>query len=532
MGKTSWRIRAVGLLAVLGLSGCGTSLVSSPAMVEWQEPTMAITETPADQGNAVPSADEISQDSSLTELVDRALRANPVLQGLSEEVAAAWARVPQVEALPDPLSGVNFFGHPIETAAGSQRANLTLSQQFPWYGRLTAQGQKAALEAQALEAVLRANELLIASQVKTVYAQLYVLLQQIRINLANQKVLESLINVELARVRVAGKKTAANDTLRASLELSRLEEELVLLRQRLVSAQAKLNELLDRRPDAPLPMPGDQPADFDVQGVFGTVLATDSDHTLCATPVLFLLTGQESVEQSTETDSPERLPEPRPAVQPWTWNMLRVAADRNQPEILAARLQAEAARFGIRIAVLSRIPDLTLSVNWFFMDDNRPPSRVVDIGRDAWSVGAFINVPLWHEKYDALEREAVAVHAARIADVREVDRRYDALLKDLLEQARAQAETIRLYEKIILPQAEQTFRTDRRAYATGDVEFDRLMTDFRNLLNLEFQYHRARGELAIVLAQLERAIGVPLEQLPTTLTANSGDADDANTDPN
>lgn len=397
---------------------------------------------------------------TLNDLLIDALQSHPRIQSLDQQVQAAWAKAPLVRNLPDPAVGLSVFGNPIETAAGSQQAILSFRQHVPSLKRLRAQEQQAAITASALEQSLRSERLRIVAEVRSGWAQLWLLDRQIRVNQANQTILESIIKVELTRAGTAGRKTAVNDTLRASLERTRLEESLVRLKQARASLAAQINELLNRPPQMDLPTPKE----------------TD----------LLLSSPSASLQGLSEI------------------------AINNQPEIIAATVRAEAARLGIDVAWLQRIPEVTLSANWFFTDDNRPSTRIVDVGRDAWSVGAMINVPLWHRKYDAIESEARHRHGASLADVETLRRRYDAVLADLLEQAKAAQQSRRIYEKAILPQAQQTFRMDRQALGTGALEFDRVMTDLRNLITLEVELYRVQANLATIHARLEQTLGVPL----------------------
>ena len=140
------------------------------------------------------------------------------------------------------------------------------------------------------------------------------------------------------------------------------------------------------------------------------------------------------------------------------------------------------------------------------------PSKaaVLDVGQDAWSVGASVSIPLWERKYDAIEQEARWKHAASHASVDESMQRYDAVLRDLWEQAKAADETANLYKATILPQAKDTLAADQQSYANGTVDFDRVIGDFRNLLTLELGYHRAIGQLATALARIRQATGTEL----------------------
>ena len=91
--------------------------------------------------------------------------------------------------------------------------------------------------------------------------------------------------------------------------------------------------------------------------------------------------------------------------------------------------------------------------------------------------------------------------------------RLDATLRDLWEQALAAQRTVELYEQTILPQARQTFEADQKSLVNNTVTFDRVIRDYRTLLNLELGYHRALGQLATTLARIRQTVGVDL--LPT-----------------
>lgn len=423
------------------------------------EPALSAAVPPAPSANAdtdatEPAALPVENGDDIESLVAAALSSNTRLVRMQHEVNAAWHKVPQAEALPDPTLGANGFGHPIETAAGSQRANMSLSQRIPSLQRLGAQGQQTAYEALAMEQVLKAEQLRITAEVRETCYRLYLLAQQTRINNENQKLLKSLIDVATQRLRTGG--ATQGDVVLATLELSRLEEELVSLNQQQVSAQARLNELLNRSPHSPVP---------DFRSV--TVALPDT-----------------SLEE------------------------LSSLAFEHQPELAAARMRVQATSWGVQVASLARVPDVTVNFSWFFMDDNRPPTSVVSVGEDAWSLGASVNLPLWANKYNSMEHEAGFRHAAAHATIDDLRRRYDTLLADLLEQARAADKTATLYRDTILPQARQTLDIDQKSYAQGKVDFDRVIRDFRTLLTLEVGLHRAIATLGTALARLEQATGI------------------------
>ncbi len=136
------------------------------------------------------------------------------LRSLLQKANAASMRTKYVDRLPDPTFGANVFGHPIETAAGSQRANLTLMQMIPWLDRLEAQQQQACFEAMALRQQYAAERLRVIAEVRAGYYKLYVLRRQIETVEANQQLLETLTEIVTARTESTGR--AADHTAPAS----------------------------------------------------------------------------------------------------------------------------------------------------------------------------------------------------------------------------------------------------------------------------------------------------------------------------
>lgn len=135
-------------------------------------------------------------------------------------------------------------------------------------------------------------------------------------------------------------------------------------------------------------------------------------------------------------------------------------------------------------------------------------------GNDAWTINVSTTLPIWHKKYDAIVSEASRQHFAAHASEDEVALRIDATLRDLWEQAKAAQQTVELYEKSILPQARQTFEADQKALVNNSVTFDRVIRDYRTLLNLELGYHKALSQLATTLARIRQTVGVDLLAAP------------------
>ena len=88
----------------------------------------------------------------------------------------------------------------------------------------------------------------VIDQVKRVYAELFLARRDMDIHDANLNLLRQVVDVSEAKYVSGGR--SQHDSLKAVVELSRLYEHFVLLGEQERLAQARLNTLLDRTPDA------------------------------------------------------------------------------------------------------------------------------------------------------------------------------------------------------------------------------------------------------------------------------------------
>ena len=434
----------------------------SVQLVAHQQPLSVREQLPPPQplgSEALLSSQQPSQE-TLVDLEAWAIMNNPTLRRMQQEAAAEWAKTGYVSKLPDPTVSSMFFTPPMNFEPDRQLAEVQVMQMIPWLGRLQAEARRAHMEALVAETQYQAERLRVVGDIRATWFKLYVLGKQIETTQADKSQLESLITTANARVRTGD--AQPGDVLMATLELSSLEEQFIGYRQQLAASAAELNRLVGRDVSVPITPPAKINAELPT----------------------------------------------------WDHELLRQTARERQPELNAARLQTAATRWGIEVARLKRRPDLTFGVGWVAMD--APGAMTSDAGKDSLTLGVTASVPIWHRKYDAMLSEASREHYAAHASEDEVALRLDALLRDLWEMARASQQTVNLYENTILPQARQTFEADQKSLINNTVTFDRVIRDYRTLLNLELGYHRALGQLATTLARIRQAIGVDLLPSPET----------------
>jgi cobalt-zinc-cadmium efflux system outer membrane protein len=143
----------------------------------------------------------VAQAQTLDEYLQTAAKNNPGLQAKYKDFEAALQKVPQVNSLPDPTFSFGYFISPVETRVGPQRAKLSLTQMFPWFGTLEAQGDAASLMAQAkYQSFLDARNKLFY-QVSSAYYPLYELNRWKQIEQKNIDILQSYKTIATSKFK-------------------------------------------------------------------------------------------------------------------------------------------------------------------------------------------------------------------------------------------------------------------------------------------------------------------------------------------
>ena len=425
------------------LSGAGERLSALTGRVSGDEPRgRAGVQLPADAG--------------VEDYVKLALERNPAIRAARQKVARLAERVPQVTGLDDPMFQVAPVGEMAETAAGQVGLMTGISQRFPAPGKLATRGRIAAQEVAVAVQDLHDTRLGVVSDTRGAYWNYYFTTRAIEVMGANRDLLSQLRQTAEAKLKAGI--TTQQDVLRASVELSNVDNELITLRQRQTTAAAMLNSLLDRPITAGLPRPG--AADLDALGL--------------------------------ELEN------------------LLAQASASSPLIQKAREQVQGFRERLELAKLNRWPDLTVSANYTAVDDEGLSG--VSNGDDQWWFGFGINLPVWSEKLDAAEREAKRGVFEGIAKLADVQNRVAFRVQDAFTKVETDQRLVILFRDVIVPQAQQTVDASLNSYRAGDVDFLTLIDNWRKMLDFQLMYHRSLTRLEQDFAELQRAVGRDLER--------------------
>ncbi len=181
---------------------------------------------------------------SLDDYLKEAAENNPELKASYAGFEAALQKAPQVASLPNPTLTVSAFGRMIETRLGAQEARFSLMQMFPWFGMLQAQKDAATAAAEASFHRYINQRSMLFVDVKTRYAELYVLEKTIALKEENLSILDSYRELALSGFR-SGNAPMVN-VVKVDLEREAAITEIELLKDIRKPLEVQFNLLLNR----------------------------------------------------------------------------------------------------------------------------------------------------------------------------------------------------------------------------------------------------------------------------------------------
>lgn len=395
-------------------------------------------------------ASTVPETQNLRSLVDYALANNPEVNVARERHIGALARVPQAMALPEPKLTYRYFVNEVETRVGPQEHGIGLSQTLPWFGKRGLQGDAATEAARAAQERIASIQNTVIAEVANAYYELFYLGQSIEIIRGNRDLVLHLERVARARYG-AGAATHA-DVIRAQVELGTIENRLGSLEDRRAPLFARLNALLNRPTTETFVLPSIL--------TFAPVNYTDDE-------------------------------------------LLAKVSLRN-PDLRATSFEIEAAHRQRERANKNYLPDITLGLDYIATGDARMPG-VQDSGDDALSATIGFTLPIWRSKYDAGVKEADAMLRQQQFKRDQQLNTFHAETVTALFKLRDAQRQIDLYEKTLLPKANESLVATQRAYSTGAASFADTIDAQRMLLNFELSFARAitdHNQTRIVLEKL------------------------------
>lgn len=388
---------------------------------------------------------------SVESLLALARQQSPELIALRLEADAARERAAASGALPDPTARIEWRDFTNEMSGGSATlvpsrvgsTKYTLIQPLPWWGKRDLKRASAEAEAEAAAAGSDAGWLELAARIKAAYALDYALARQLALS---REVADLLDRLEaIGRNRYAHGLAPQQDAIRARVEHTALQSEIVQTENERHHAQVRINGLLARPAHAALAEPQAP-----------RTLPATLDHAVLA----------------------ERL-------------------RANNPGLFADEARIRAAEKNRDAVYRNRYPDLALGISPI-----QTRNRVSE-----WELMLELNIPLQQGNRRSQEREAERMlEAARAKRDAGANRLLTELAENVSAFEAAQR-IERLTRSELLPQAELTFQAALAGYENGKVDFATLLDAQRQIRKAKQDVIKAQAEQQLRLAEIEKLTG-------------------------
>jgi outer membrane protein, heavy metal efflux system len=475
MGRASKQLLNAALLFVIGCNpGCGSLSSARPQQHvpdlaagapqgkaapvraesesnQIQQVTLAKLQPPVafvqDADRQLGQAEELTVDAVVEEVLAR----NPTLAQMTAAWQAASARYPQVTSLDDP--SFDFVVAPASIGSNSVEFGyrIDINQKFPLWGKRGLRGQVALAQAGAAASDVNDVRLQLIESARTAFYDYYVVYRAQAVNDENLKLLREAR--KSAETRVSTGKANQQEVLQIDVEIGRQGERVLTLERMRQVAVARINTLMHRPPDSPLPPPPSK---------------------------VYLPAGLPPVEG------------------------LRGRALEMRPDLRALSDRIAAEESSLALARKEYYPELMVGAAYDTIMGNGPMRDLAP----QLSVG--VNLPLRLAKRNAAVLEAQAKIMQRRAEFARLTDQVNFQVQEAYAQVVEAEKVVRLYEQTILPAAENNVKSAAIAYTAGQIPLLSYLEAQRNLIGLRDRYYQSQADYFQRRATLERAVGEPL----------------------
>ncbi len=409
-----------------------------------------------------PAAQSKEESVRLDSLVAELLKSNPELQAARKRYEAALTRPAQESALPDPriTAGWVSNGWPYPGAGlgtePTSNIGIQFAQEVPFPGKRAIKGGIAQKEADSEAQSTRALELRLVAQLKEKYYDLIFNYEAVDLIRRNQELLQQMAKV--AEARYSAGKGMQQDIVKAGIEVSVLDNQLIALEQKRLSTQAEINALISRAPDADLGRP----------------------------------------------EAAATLPDLEP------FESLRTRALEASPVLQAQRAVIDGRQLGVQAAQKAYYPDFDFMSGYYNQGAMKP----------MWEFKVQLNIPLYFGKKQRYGLEEAGANLAEAQRTYRNDQQWLLFrLRDRYTAAQASLKLMNLYSQQVVPQSELALKSSLASYEGGEVDFLTVLSNFTTIRDYQMNYFEQRAEYLKALSGLEELAGVadgsaPARRLP------------------
>lgn len=417
----------------------------------------ALGQTQAPSSQQVPVASEqqphaTAPPTPIRDLVQEAEHNNPEISASVHGWQAATHVPKQASALPETQVSVQQFnvGSP-RPFAGFSNSNFAYigigaSQELPYPGKRGLRGKVAEFDAASLHEDSEAIRRRVIENLKLAYFQLAYLQQTLSILERDDQLLNQVQQVVESRYRVG--QGNQQDVLKAQLQHTKILQDITMYHQEVGQLEAQLKQILNRPQTSP---------DVAAEPL---------------TPTFLLYTDAQLLQRVQEQN----------------------------PDIRSKQQMVQGQEARIELAHKNFRPDFMAEYLYEHTNGQTPEYYMATFGIRLPNRGRQKAELAEAEQNRERVKQELQGEVQRVSS--EVEQQY--------VMVRSSEERLNIYKGGLIPQAEATFRAGMAAYQANRQDFETLLGNFLDVLNLDLQYRQELAEHESALARLERLTGVTL----------------------
>jgi outer membrane protein, heavy metal efflux system len=391
-----------------------------------------------------------ADDADLKILIREALNKNPEILAATSRIAASGHRISQVKSLPDPMISLGYqndgFSRYSYGESSDSQWQYSASQTFPFPGKRSLKGNVASAETEVLKSSFDTLRLKTAARMRELYYDLFLVHKNL--DIINEKSVLLARIEDAALARYTSGLASQQEVVMAQTEKYMLIEKEAMLRQKMQSLEAMINQTAGRDIRAPVNRP--------------------------AAPAYVKYEK--------------------------TVDMLIKRADDASPEIKARQKMVATAEARVDVAKKDIYPDFTLSAGYFQRAGGY---------QDMWSLSTSLSVPIYmaSKQKPAINEALASLQEARY-DMEATKLMVASVIRDNFSMVQATEKLADLYKNALLPKGSLDFDLAVSDYTKGKADVLTTVTRLKSLLDVELAYWSQLVEHEKAIGRLEAATGI------------------------
>lgn len=388
---------------------------------------------------------------SLQNYQQEAAQNNPELYALFLNYRSALEKRSLTGTLPDPEVAFAYFISPIETRLGPQKARVSVTQMFPWFGSLADNRAISTAEAKARFEQFQERRNRLFYQMEELWGELYVIDQNIESVKGNLSIINTLL--ELSLQQYENGLTSQVDVLRAQIEQEDLKTKLALLQDNKSLLIQEFNELRNMEPN--------------------DKVATPSE----------LNNSENSVD-------------------------LEVSRLAQNPSLSKLRYTKEASSNAVDLAAKEGKPGFGIGFDYIATGKRTDVVGLANNGKDALIARASFRIPLFRNKYNANVRQAKLNLSSVQQDITALENQLETSFLTAQRDVKDAQRRFELYNEKQIQRIEQAIRILTDAYSTSNAGFEEILRLQRKLLDYQLKRDQAKADEFRAMSYIQYLNGV------------------------